>query len=163
VGACLVKVRVGIVSNSVCYEKVVSDLSEVDEPDRLAGARPWPQRPPRRFHPLEGGSTPPCWRLPFTSRAHAHPCRSLLLAPASAKQGVVTLLARWASGRHLSAYSCGHTTCRGRGTVTPQFESAHQTSHWTGLCRMLHTYFAEFDFPRTTVNNGRKQRKGRSC
>jgi hypothetical protein len=47
---------------------------------------------------------------------------------------------------HLSAYSCGHTSCRGRGTVTYQCESAHQTSHWTGSCRMLHTYFVEFPF-----------------
>ena len=45
-----------------------------------------------------------------------------------------------------SAYLCGYTTCRGRGTVTYQSESAHQTSHWTGLCRMLHTYFGEFPF-----------------
>src|SRR5829696_4361238 len=36
-------------------------LWTVDEPDRLPGARPRPQRPPRRFHPLEGGST--CARL----------------------------------------------------------------------------------------------------
>jgi hypothetical protein len=95
----LVKVRVRIVSYAVSYEKAVSDLSEVDEPDRLAGARPRPQRPPRRFQPLEGGSDPPCCRLPFTSRPHAHPCRSLLVAPGSAKQGVVTLFARWASVR----------------------------------------------------------------
>jgi hypothetical protein len=74
-----------------------TDHSVDDEPDRLAGARPWQQRPPRRFHPLAGGSTPPCWRLPFTSRPHVHPCRSLLLAPASAKQSVVTLFARWVS------------------------------------------------------------------
>src|SRR5215218_11514966 len=47
---------------------------------------------------------------------------------------------------HFSAYLCGHTTCRGRGTVTHQSESAHQTSQWTGLCRMLHTYFAGFPF-----------------
>ena len=59
-GACLVKVRVRLVSYALSYEKAVSDLSEVDEPDRLAGARP--QRPPRRFYPLEGGSDPPCWR-----------------------------------------------------------------------------------------------------
>ena len=45
-----------------------------------------------------------------------------------------------------SAYLCGYTTCRGRGTVTYQSESAHQTSHWTWLCRMLHTYFGEFFF-----------------
>jgi hypothetical protein len=45
-----------------------------------------------------------------------------------------------------SAYLCGSTTCRGRGTVTYQSESAHQTSNWTGLCRMEHTYFAEFLF-----------------
>jgi hypothetical protein len=45
-----------------------------------------------------------------------------------------------------SAYLCGRTTCRGRGPVTYQTESAHQTSHWTGLCRMLHTYFGEFHF-----------------
>jgi hypothetical protein len=38
-----------------------------------------------------------------------------------------------------SAYLCGYTTCRGRGTVSHQSESAHQTSHWTGLCRILHT------------------------
>jgi hypothetical protein len=145
-GACLVKVRVRLVSYALSYEKAVSDLSEVDEPDRLAGARPWPQRPPRRFHPLEGGSDPPCWRPPSTSRAHVHPCRSLLLAPGSAKQGVVTLFARWASAKHLSAYLSGHTTCRWRGTLTHQSESAHQTSHWTGLCRMLHTYLGEFSF-----------------
>jgi hypothetical protein len=47
---------------------------------------------------------------------------------------------------HLSAYLCGHTTCRGRGTVIYQSESARKTSHWTGLCRMLHTYFGEFPF-----------------
>jgi hypothetical protein len=45
-----------------------------------------------------------------------------------------------------SAYLCDYTTCRGRGTVTYQSESAQQTSHWTGLCRMVHTYFAEFPF-----------------
>jgi hypothetical protein len=44
---------------------------------------------------------------------------------------------------HLSSYLCGHTTCRGRGTVTHQSESAHQTSHWTGPCRMVHTDFYE--------------------
>jgi hypothetical protein len=55
--------------------------------------------------PLEGGSDPPCWRLPCTSRPHAHPCRSLLVAPGSAKQGVVTLFARWASVR-TSAHLC---------------------------------------------------------
>ena len=48
--------------------------------------------------------------------------------------------------RHLSATLCGHTTSRGRGTVTHQSESAQQTSHWTGLCRMLHTYIAEILF-----------------
>ena len=44
------------------------------------------------------------------------------------------------------AYLCGYTTCRGRCTVTHQSESAHQTSHWTGLCRMVHTYFGESHF-----------------
>jgi hypothetical protein len=63
------------------------------------GARPRPQCPPRCFHPLERGSVPPFWRLPLTSRPHVHPCRSLLVAPRSAKQGVVTLFARWASVR----------------------------------------------------------------
>src|SRR5215210_8578143 len=76
-----------------------TDLSEVDEPDRLAGARPRHQCPPRSFHPLGSGSDPPCWRPPYTSRPHAHPCRFLLVAPGSAKQGVVTLFARWASVR----------------------------------------------------------------
>src|SRR5215210_3484152 len=70
---------------------------EVDEPDRLAGARPWPQRPPCSFHLLGGGRDPPCRRLPIASRPHAHPRRSLPVAPGSAKQGVVTLFARWAS------------------------------------------------------------------
>src|SRR5919107_5987177 len=47
---------------------------------------------------------------------------------------------------HLSAYLCGHTTCRGRGTVTHQSESAHQTSHWTVLCRMMQLDFREYSF-----------------
>ena len=48
--------------------------------------------------------------------------------------------------RHLSATLCGHTTSRGRGTVTHQSESAQQTYYWTGLCRMLHSYFAVLTF-----------------
>src|SRR5215217_7141578 len=47
---------------------------------------------------------------------------------------------------HLSAYLCGYTICRGRGTVTHQSESAHQTSHWTVLCRMMQLDFREFSF-----------------
>src|SRR5918994_4994940 len=76
-----------------------TDHSEVDEPVRLAGAGPRHRCPPRSFHPLEGGSDPPCWRPPFTSRPHAHRCRSLLVSPGSPKQVVVTLFARWASVR----------------------------------------------------------------
>src|SRR5215210_2667580 len=129
----------------------LTDLSEVDEPDRLAGARPWLQRPPRRFHPREGGSDPPCWRLPYTSRPHPHPCRSLLVAPASAKAGRSDSIRLMGVRTHLSAYLCGRTTCRGRGTVTHQPESAHQTSHWTGLCRILHTYFGELPFQAVSI------------
>src|SRR5918994_4172635 len=66
-----------------------TDHSEVDEPVRLAGAGPRHRCPPRSFHPLEGGSDPPCWRPPFTSRPHAHRCRSLLVSPGSPKQVVV--------------------------------------------------------------------------
>jgi hypothetical protein len=76
----LVKVRVMIVSYAVSCDTAVSDLSEVDEPDRLAGARPWPQRPPRSFHPPGGGSDPPCWRLPFTSRS------SVSVSPSSTRK-----------------------------------------------------------------------------
>ena len=60
---------------------------------------------------------------------------------------------------HLSAYLWGNTTCRRRGTVTHRSKSAHQRSHRTGLCRMLHPNFAEFPFPRTPVNKGKM--KGR--
>jgi hypothetical protein len=133
----LVKVRVRIVSYAVSYEKAVSDLSEVDEPDRLAGARPRPQRPPRRFQPLEGGSDPPCCRLPFTSRPHAHPCRSLLVAPRSAKQGVVTLFARWVSvGTSAHIYAATrHVVSEAQSLTSPRGLTRHPTGRdYAGWC-----------------------------
>jgi hypothetical protein len=57
-----------------------TDHSEVDEPVRLAGAGPRHRCPPRSFHPLEGGSDPPCWRPPFTSRS------SVSVAPRSIRK-----------------------------------------------------------------------------
>ena len=133
----MVEVRVRIVSYAVSYEKAVSDLSEVDEPDRLAGPRPRPQRPPRSFHPLEGGSDPPCWRLPFTSRPHVHPCRSLLVAPGSAKQGVVTLFARWASVR-TSAHiytATGHVVGEAQSLTSLRALTRHPTGRgYAGCC-----------------------------
>ena len=139
----MVKVRVRIVSYADSCDTAVSDLSEVEEPDRLAGARPWPQRPPRSFPPLGGGSDPPCWRLPFTSRS------SVSVSPPSTRKrraGRSNSIRSMGVRTHLSANICGHTTSRGQHTVTHQSERAHQTSHWRGLCRKLHTYFAEFSF-----------------
>src|SRR5215212_10675377 len=109
--------------------KAVSDLSEVDEPDRLAGARPWPQSPSRSFHPLGGGSDPPCWRFPFTPRPHAHSCRSLLLAPGSAKQGVVTVFARWASvGTSAHIYAATrHVVGEAQSLTSPRGLTRHPT------------------------------------
>src|ERR671910_3530132 len=59
----VVKVRVRIVPNPFSpMRRPCPIFCEVDEVDRLAGARPCPQRPPSSFHPLGGGSDPPCWR-----------------------------------------------------------------------------------------------------
>ena len=106
-------------------------------PDHLGQTRPAPERPPHRLHPLEGGSDPPCWRLPFTSRPHVHPCRSLLVAPGSAKQGVVTLFARWASVRtsaHIYA-ATRHVVGNTQSLTSPRGLTKHLTGRgYAGCC-----------------------------
>src|SRR5918995_2945370 len=102
----VVKVRVRIVPNPFSpMRRPCPIFCEVDEVDRLAGARPCPQRPPCSFHPLGGGSDPPCWRLPFTSHS------SVSVPPRSIRKRK--------GGR---SGLCDHTTYRGRGTVTHQSE-----------------------------------------
>src|SRR5687768_11129035 len=87
--------------------------------------------------PLEGGSDPPCWRLPFTSRPHVHPCRSLLVAAGSAKQEVVTLFARWASVRtsaHIYA-ATRHVVGEAQSLTSPRALTRNPTRRgYAGCC-----------------------------
>src|SRR5829696_9101425 len=105
--------------------------------NRLARSPTPAPTPPRRFHPLVGGSDPPCWRLPFISRPHVHPCRSLLLAPGSANQRVVTLFARWASVRasaHIYA-ATRHVVGNAQSLTSPRGLTRHPTGRgYAGCC-----------------------------
>src|SRR5918993_952085 len=112
-------------------------LNSAHSASRIAARNATLRVVPTGFHPLEGCSDPPCWRLPFTSRPHPHPCRSLLLAPGSAKQGVVTLFTRWASVRtsaHIYA-ATRHGVGEAQSLASPRAPTRHPTGGgYAGCC-----------------------------
>ena len=88
---------------------------------------------------------------PRTGNRVMHPCRFLLVAPGSAKQGVVTLLARWASVRtsaHIYA-ATRHVVGEAQSLTSPRALTRHPTGRgYAGCCIPT----SEIVLPRSWVN-----------